>query len=357
MYVDKKLAGIQAVQTLSRLNRAYKGPHGLKDTTYILDFANAPDEVLAAFQTYYETAQLAGVTDPELIFDLRAKLDSAGHYDDFEVDRVALVELNPKATQSQLVAAIEPVADRLLKRFKAAKAAHDEAVARYADGPEAKDAKDTLDALVLFKRDLGTFVRVYAFLSQMFDYGNTAIEKRAIFFKRLLPLLDFGRDREGVDLSKVVLTHHKLKQQGDAALVLGEAEGDYKLPPMTAPGSGQLQDKDKVRLSEIVAKVNDLFDGELTDHDMLAFVENIKGKMMESELLVQQAMNNTKDQFSNSPDFSAEQMNAIMDAFDAFSTMSKQAIDSDKVRLGLKHVLLGPAQLYEALRARGGLSA
>jgi type I restriction enzyme R subunit len=357
MYVDKKLAGIQAVQTLSRLNRAYKGPHGLKDTTYILDFANAPDEVLAAFQTYYETAQLAGVTDPELIFDLRAKLDSAGHYDDFEVDRVALVELNPKATQSQLVAAIEPVADRLLKRFKAAKAAHDEAVARYADGPEAKDAKDTLDALLLFKRDLGTFVRVYAFLSQMFDYGNTAIEKRAIFFKRLLPLLDFGRDREGVDLSKVVLTHHKLKQQGDAALVLGEAEGDYKLPPMTAPGSGQLQDKDKVRLSEIVAKVNDLFDGELTDHDMLAFVENIKGKMMESELLVQQAMNNTKDQFSNSPDFSAEQMNAIMDAFDAFSTMSKQAIDSDKVRLGLKHVLLGPAQLYEALRARGGLSA
>jgi type I restriction enzyme R subunit len=155
----------------------------------------------------------------------------------------------------------------------------------------------------------------------------------------------------------LVLTHHKLKKQGDAALVLGEAEGDYKLPPMTAPGSGQLQDKDKVRLSEIVAKVNDLFDGELTDHDMLAFVENIKGKMMESELLVQQAMNNTKDQFSNSPDFSAEQMNAIMDAFDAFSTMSKQAIDSDKVRLGLKHVLLGPAQLYEALRARGGLSA
>jgi len=339
MYVDKKLAGIQAVQTLSRLNRAYKGPYGLKDTTYILDFANAPDEVLAAFQTYFETAQLAGVTDPELIFDLRAKLDSAGHYDDFEVERVALVELNPKATQAQLIAAIEPVADRLLKRFKAA------------------EDKDTLDALVLFKRDLGTFVRVYAFLSQMFDYGNTAIEKRAIFFKRLLPLLDFGRDREGVDLSKVVLTHHKLKKQGDAALVLGEAEGDYKLPPMTAPGSGQLQDKDKVRLSEIVAKVNDLFDGELTDHDMLAFVENIKGKMMESDRLVQQAMNNTKDQFSNSPDFSAEQMNAIMDAFDAFSTMSKQAIDSDKVRQGLKHVLLGPAQLYEALRARGGLSA
>jgi type I restriction enzyme R subunit len=187
MYVDKKLAGIQAVQTLSRLNRAYNGPHGLKDTTYILDFVNEPDDILTAFQTYYETAELSGVTDPNLIFDLRAKLDGSGHYDDFEVDRVALIELNPKATQGQLVAAIEPVADRLLKRFKAAKAAYDAAVAKNPDGPEAQAAKDELDALVLFKRDLGTFVRVYAFLSQMFDYGNTAIEKRSIFFKRLLP--------------------------------------------------------------------------------------------------------------------------------------------------------------------------
>ena len=352
MYVDKKLAGIQAVQTLSRLNRAYNGPHGLKDTTYILDFVNEPEDVLAAFQTYYETAELSGVTDPELIFDLRAKLDSAGHYDDFEVDRVALIELNPKATQGQLVAAIEPVADRLLKRFKAAKVAHDAAVAKHPDGPEAQAAKDELDALILFKRDLGTFVRVYAFLSQMFDYGNTAIEKRSIFFKRLLPLLDFGREREGVDLSKVTLTHHKLKQQGNAPLTLGEADGVYKLDPMTEPGTGQVQDKEKIRLSEIVQKVNDLFEGDLTDHDMLAFVNNIKGKMMESDLLAQQAMNNSKEQFSNSPDFSSEQMNAIMDAFDAFSTMSKQAIDSDKVRQGLKHILLGPAGLYEALRSK-----
>jgi type I restriction enzyme R subunit len=358
MYVDKKLAGIQAVQTLSRLNRAYNGPHGLKDTTYILDFANQPEEVLAAFQTYYETAQLAGVTEPELIFDLRAKLDSAGHYDDFEVDRVALIELNPKATQGQLVAAIEPVADRLLKRFKAAKAALEAATTAHTDdasGPAVQAAKDELDALLLFKRDLGTFVRVYAFLSQMFDYGNTAIEKRSIFFKRLLPLLDFGREREGVDLSKVTLTHHKLKQQGSPALVLGEAEGDYKLDPMTAPGTGQIQDKEKTLLSELVQKVNDLFDGELTEDDKLVYVNNVlKGKLMESDLLMQQAMNNSKEQFANSPDLSSELMNAIMDAFEAHSTMSKQAIDSDKVRQGLKHILLGPAELYEALRQRGG---
>ena len=90
------LAGIQAVQTLSRLNRSYSGPFGEKDTTYVLDFVNEPAEILLAFKTYYQTAELENVTDPNLVFNLRAKLDAAGHYDDFEVDRVVAVELNPK---------------------------------------------------------------------------------------------------------------------------------------------------------------------------------------------------------------------------------------------------------------------
>ncbi len=358
MYVDKRLAGIQAVQTLSRLNRAYNGPFGLKDTTYILDFVNDPDEVLAAFKTYYETAQLAGVTDPHLVYELRAKLDAAGHYDDFEVERVALVEFNPKATQSMLVAAIEPVADRLLKRYMAAQRMLKDAEAANPNGNAAQDAKDELNALILFKRDLGTFVRVYAFLSQMFDYGNTAIEKRAIFFKRLLPLLEFGREREGVDLSKVVLTHHKLKDQGQRTLVLGEDSGDYRLPPMTDSGGGEIQEKIKARLSEIVQKVNDLFEGELTDDDKLVYVNNvIKGKLLESDILVQQAMNNSKGQFANSPDFDRELLNAIMDALAAHTTMSKQALDSEHVRNGLKDILLGPAELYETLRGRGSASS
>ena len=351
MYVDKRLAGIQAVQTLSRLNRAYNGSFGLKDTTYILDFVNDPDEVLAAFQTYYETAELAGVTDPELVYSLRAKLDGSGHYDDFEVERVVLAELNPKATQAMLVAAIEPVADRLLKQYKAAQQALVVAEAKHPGGPQAQQAKDELDALLLFKRDLGTYVRVYAFLGQMFDYGNTAIEKRAIFFKRLLPLLEFGREREGIDLSKVVLTHHRLKDQGQRSLALGEQGSDYRLQPLTEPGGGQVQDKQKVLLSEIVAKVNDLFEGELSDDDKLVYVNHVlKGKLLESDLLRQQAANNTKEQFANSPDLAHEILNAVMDALAAHTTMSKQALDSDRVRSGLKDILLGPAQLYEALR-------
>ena len=354
MYVDKRLGGIQAVQTLSRLNRAYSGPFGLKDTTYILDFVNEPEDVLAAFKTYYETAELAGVTDPHLVYDLRAKLDASGHYDDFEVERVVLVELNPRATQSMLVAAIEPVADRLLKRYKAAQQALAQANQTANDGSAMQEAKDELAALQLFKRDLGTFVRVYAFLGQIFDYGNTAIEKRAIFFKRLLPLLDFGREHEGVDLSKVVLTHHRLKEQGERSLALRDHDGDYKLQPLAETGGGAVQDKQKALLSEILTKVNDLFEGELTDDDKLVYVNNVlKGKLLNSQVLVQQAASNTKQQFSNSPDLANELMSAIMDAYAAHTTMSKQALGSDRVRAGLKDILLGPAALYEALRERG----
>lgn len=199
---------------------------------------------------------------------------------------------------------------------------------------------------------MGSFQHLYTFLSQIFDYGNTAVEKRFIFFKRLLPLLEFGREREGIDFSNVILTHHNLRDKGRQPMPLADGETP-KLPPLTDSGSGSVQEKEKAMLAEIIAKVNDLFDGELTEDDKLVYVNNvIKGKLLESDTLVQQATNNTKEQFANSPDLANGILNAVMDAFAAHSAMSKQALDSEKVRSGLKDVLLGPAQLYEALRAR-----
>jgi type I restriction enzyme R subunit len=115
-----------------------------------------------------------------------------------------------------------------------------------------------------------------------------------------------------------------------------------------------VQEKEKARLAEIIEKVNGLFEGDLTDDDQLVYVNNvIKGKLLESKELIVQASNNTKAQFANSPTLSKEIINAVMDAFEAHSAMSKQALDSAKVREGLKDVLLGPAQLYEALREKG----
>jgi type I restriction enzyme R subunit len=345
MYVDKRLAGIQAVQTLSRLNRAHPGKH----TTYVLDFVNEADEILSAFKLYHATAQLNDVTDPNLVFNLRAKLDALGYYDDFEVDRVIEVELKTGAKQSELVHALEPVVDRLMKRYKAALGTLK--FAKEAKHLQAeKAAQDEIDALWLFKSDMGAYVRLYTFLSQIFDYGNTDIEKRSMFYRRLMPLLEFGREREGIDLSKVLLTHHNLKHQGKRVMNLTEGEKP-KLDPITEAGAGKVQEKLRARLAEIIAKVNDLFDGELSENDKLVYVNNvIMGKLLESQKLIQQATGNTKEQFANSPDLNTELTNAIIAALDAHNSMSMQALNSESVRAGLKDILLDYAGLYEKLR-------
>jgi len=345
MYVDKRLAGIQAVQTLSRLNRAHPG----KDTTYVLDFVNDPEEVLTSFKADFATAELETTTDPNLVFNLRSKLDAAGHYDDFEVERVVAVELNPASKPGDLIAALQPVTDRILKRYKAAQVERRLALDRK-DATAAVAAKEAMDALILFKGDIGAFLRLYTFLSQVFDYGNTDIEKRAIFYKRLLPLLEFGREREGIDLSKVVLTHHHLKDLGGRSL--GLAGGDTpKLAPITEAGSGSVQEQQKVYMAELIAKLNDLFGGDTTDQDKLRWVNGtLLGKVADSDKLREQAHNNTKMQFANSPDLRPELENAIIASYDAHSSLSKQALNSPAVLRGLLDVLLNHSQLYERLR-------
>ncbi len=281
----------------------------------------------------------------------RSKLDATGFYDEFEVDRVVVAELDPRSKQSDLVKAIEPVVDRVVKRYKAAQETLKAATER-SDDKAAADAKSELEALVLFKGDMGAYVRLYTFLSQIYDYGSTAIEKRGIFYKRLIPLLEFGREREEIDLSKVRLTHHHLKGHAKAAMPLYGGEAP-KLMPLSETGSGAVQEKERARLREIIEKVNTLFEGDLSDQDKLVYVNDVlKGKLLESTTLAQQAANNTKEQFANSPDLQSEIMNAIISALDAHNAMSTQALNSEAVRGGIKDILLNHARLWEELRAK-----
>jgi type I restriction enzyme, R subunit len=346
MYVDRRLSGIQAVQTLSRLNRCSPG----KETTYVVDFANEPNDILNAFKAYYQTAELAEATDTNLILSLKAKLDSQNHYDEFEVDRVVKVLLAPGSKQSELIGALEPIAQRLMHAFKEARLAKRNA--EDAGEPDGVDkAKDELDALSLFRSDMGTYVRFYIFLSQIYDYGNTSLEKRAMFYKRLLPLLEFEREVPTVDLSKVVLTHHTLRNKGQAKLDL--KQGEVVQLPGLAPGGGSVQDKEKALLAAIIDKLNDLFTGELSDEDKVIYVRSvIRSKLLESPTLQQQASANSKEQFGSSPDLGSALMDAIISALDAHQTMSSQALGSPTIRDGMKEILLGQTGLYEELRER-----
>ncbi|MCA8985758.1 MAG: DEAD/DEAH box helicase family protein [Planctomycetaceae bacterium] len=346
MYIDKRLAGIQAVQTLSRLNRCYPG----KDNTYILDFVNEPEEILEAFKTYYTTAQLSDVTDPNIILNLRTKLDAQGYYEPYEIERVVEVILNKDSKQKQLEAAIKPVADRLVKQFDSAKATHTEALQNQ-DLAVAKAAQETMEALFLFRTDVSTYVRAYAFLSQIFDYGNTDFEKRALFFRCLVRLLKFGMERSGVDLSEVVLTHHKLSHRGQRALPLSDQETP-QLAPLTEAGSGAVQEREKALLAEIITRLNDLYGTDTTDGDQLSHATTLHEKVLESSILQQQAANNSKEQFAGSPDLTNEILNAIMEAMDVQADLSVRALNSEQIRDGLKSIMLNQLGLYEKLRSR-----
>lgn len=125
-----------------------------------------------------------------------------------------------------------------------------------------------------------------------------------------------------------------------------------KLDPLTEAGSGTVQEKQQAYMNELIERLNELFGAETrTDQDQLVYVNNvIRGKLLESETLRQQAVNNTKEQFAASPDLDTELMNAIVDALDAHTSMSTQALNSESVRRGMKEILLSHAKLWELLR-------
>jgi type I restriction enzyme R subunit len=128
-------------------------------------------------------------------------------------------------------------------------------------------------------------------------------------------------------------------------------ENQAALVPLYEVGTRSVRDEEKIPVSEIIARVNELFNGELSGSDKLVYVKNvIKGKLLDSDILRKQAKSNTKVQFDASPDLPTELVSAIIDGLDVHEKLSTQALNSDRVRAGLKEILLGPGQLYESVR-------
>ena len=204
-----------------------------------------------------------------------------------------------------------------------------------------------MDALTLFRSDMGTYVRFYTFLSQVFNYENTAYEKRGMFFKRLLPLLEFERDIPEIDLSKVVLTHHHLKNQGQKILDLNAGDNILIDPPN--PGR-VCSDKDK-SLARNYRKTNELFTGELTDDDKVMYAQVIQNKLLGSKTSTASCQQQQRA-VQTSPDLITSSMDAYIEALDAHQSMSKQALDNPYVRAQMMDLLIEKFGLWEALRDR-----
>ena len=216
---------------------------------------------------------------------------------------------------------------------------------------------EAIDALQLFRKDVNGFIRAYDFLSQIMDFADTDLEKRSIYFKHLLPWLKDERSHLPVDLSGVKLTHYKMSEAGKQAIELEQNTAEYKLQPLTSIGSGKAHDPEIAMLAQIIAKMNDLFEGDLTENDLLALANHVSGKMMENEMLEQQAGANTKEQFGASPDYKSVMMESVADGLDKYQEMAKQVLNSPRVQEGLSELLLDRLYAEFAKRRAGGSAA
>jgi len=256
---------------------------------------NVPESIQEDFEPYYTDAFLETATDPNLVHDIATKLDTAGIYETSDIDAVADSWVKGKGNQA-LDSAFAPV----LTRFHA----------RQANAVIADD-KAELDALAIFAKDLGSFVRVYDFMSQIVDYGSADLEKRSIFYRLLAKRLHDRNDQDDIDLSSLSLVAVRHIDKGQTDLGLGERVG---LRGMTETGSAEKKDPKMVALQEVIDRLNDLFGAEdFTASQPESFVRGLIDRMLENEALVQQARVNTVRQFAESPDFDEAVVDAVSD--------------------------------------------
>lgn len=187
MYVDKRLPDVHAVQTLSRLNRTYRTPAGqVKDTTFVLDFVNDPIDIQAAFEPYYRQARVERETDPNIVHEIAAKLAEADIYLPDEVEQFARAWFGDDGGSGGAVAS---EARQHAALSAAVKPAKDRFAAQYAAARDAGDREAT-ERLELFRKDAGTFVRMYDFMSQVIDFGDTGLEKLCVYLRQLVRVID-----------------------------------------------------------------------------------------------------------------------------------------------------------------------
>jgi type I restriction enzyme R subunit len=272
MYVDKKLSGVKAVQTLSRLNRMHPG----KEDTFVLDFANDRQTILDSFQPYYEVTSVTEETDINHLYDLKARLDEFQVYWTQEIEAFANVYFDPKTKlnnpkqQKHLYAFTDPAVDR----FKAI----------------AEEEKQDE-----FKKGLRSWTNLYAFLSQIMPFIDSEFEKFYAYAKLLQTRLPKRELSESLHLDdEVALEYYRLQKIKEGSIELQKGE-EGELSGISEAGLKRAKDEEAL-LSEIINVLNDRFGTEFEEADKL-FFDQIEAELMEDETLQTQARVNKIDTF------------------------------------------------------------
>ena len=268
MYVDKRLAGIQAVQTLSRLNRV----HPRKEDTFVLDFVNDRAEIQEAFKTYYEGAEMGEEVDPARMYAVKGELDASGVYLDEEVERFCTVYFKPKRRQSPsdhqaMNAALDPAVSRFTAR-------------RDEDEEEAEDWRGKLQA----------FLNLYAFLSQVIPYQDSDLERLYVFLRHLatkLPRRQSGPAYRFDD--EVRLDYYRLQKISEGSIALQDGEA-RPLDGPTEVGSGMARPQ-PVPLSQLIDALNERFGTDFNQADQLFFDQIVEAAMTDGGVRQAAAVN------------------------------------------------------------------
>ena len=273
MFVDKRLAGIQAVQTLSRLNRI----HPLKEDTFVLDFVNDREEIRGAFKTYYEGSEMGEEVDPARMYAIKGELDASGIYLDEEVERFSAVYFKPKRRQSSLDhqtmnAALDPAVSRFTAR-------------RNDNQEEAEDWRGKVQA----------FLNLYAFLSQVIPYQDSDLERLYVFLRHLAAKLPRRKSGPAYQFDdELRLEYYRLQKISEGSISLQDGEA-RRLDGPTEIGSGLVRPQ-PVPLSQLINIVNERFGTDFNQADQLFFDQIVEAAMADDGLR-QAAVVNPDDKF------------------------------------------------------------
>lgn len=306
MYLDKKISGVEAVQTLSRLNRTYPG----KDKTFVIDFVNDLAVILSAFAQYDDGAKLEEIQDLDVVYELKQQLDTQGIYNLHDLDvykkvraKSVLKAHDDDSIHKVLYAATQRPTDVFNSKLKSLiesikkwenafqKAHHlgDEISKQQAEHQRSEFTKER-EALMLFKTRLGRFVRVYNYIAQLIFFDDAELENFASFTKLLAKRLQ-GIAPEQIDLSALVMTGYEIKQE----TVPDGVKEEILLDPIK-PDDGTGNDREKEFLKDIIKRINDLFGNVAPVVDQKHFTAQIVQRTQENNLVYEQINQNTKTQ-------------------------------------------------------------
>ncbi|MCB0988939.1 MAG: type I restriction endonuclease subunit R [Microthrixaceae bacterium] len=307
MYVDKKLEGVNAVQTLARLNRSFPG----KPLPFVLDFRNDAETITDAFRPWFDTTIVEPV-DANILYRYQGTIEAAGVFDQTDVDHYwevfAPISVNDRKGNGALYAALAGPRQRFTDELD-------------------EDEQDQ------FRSDLDSYCRAYSFLAQIVDWTDTDLEKLYVFARSLLADLPTRPGDAGIDLgSEIELTHLRIESKGTVDAAIGDNTPD-PLDPFTGGGAGPAGDPETERLSAIVDRLNEKYGYQLTLTDALLF-EQFKGDWMSDPALADAAKANTFENFMIV--FAAKFMNVVLGRMDANADIFKAILDDTAFAEDLK---------------------